>query len=442
MGTILIWPKSENIKHINYHYTQFGEILDYLQKFVNSNIKAFDLDVENINFDIFNKENKITKVIMNVNYENAKNSFNLAEKIKSINNDIDIMAYGNVPKMHPKLFENSKFDVIYKSGDFEKAIENFILYYDKTLINNLELLIKDENTLKSTNLSKLQGLYLIVKNKFYFLKFNDEYIKPNEWGVTNKYYSELYDKVKNKNRFVINISRGCPFNCEHCLIQLTEGKKERRRSIDNLKDAIRMVYNDFKHIKIWAANFTLNENYVNEMCEMILKNFPNLTWECATRLDLLKNEELIKKMFLAGCKQVSLGIESLQNKELIKTKDFTESEIESKIKLLQRNNIKVKGCIMLGMKNQTTEDIFKTFDFLTKNDVNIRPTIYTPYQEIDEDISIDELSNYNRKTFVSNSIEGLTDEDLIALTLKPIEYKKIIRRFAEGLEKEGQMLEL
>ena len=94
MGTILIWPKSENIKHINYHYTQFGEILDYLQKFVNSNIKAFDLDVENINFDIFNKENKITKVIMNVNYENAKNSFNLAEKIKSINNDIDIMAYG------------------------------------------------------------------------------------------------------------------------------------------------------------------------------------------------------------------------------------------------------------------------------------------------------------------------------------------------------------
>ena len=31
MGNYLIvWPKSEDVVHINYHYTQFGEVVDYL----------------------------------------------------------------------------------------------------------------------------------------------------------------------------------------------------------------------------------------------------------------------------------------------------------------------------------------------------------------------------------------------------------------------------
>ena len=27
---LVIWPKSSNVVHINYHYTQFGEYIDYL----------------------------------------------------------------------------------------------------------------------------------------------------------------------------------------------------------------------------------------------------------------------------------------------------------------------------------------------------------------------------------------------------------------------------
>ena len=27
---LIIWPKSKETVHINYHYTQFGEIIDYL----------------------------------------------------------------------------------------------------------------------------------------------------------------------------------------------------------------------------------------------------------------------------------------------------------------------------------------------------------------------------------------------------------------------------
>ena len=47
------------------------------------------------------------------------------------------------------------------------------------------------------------------------------------------------------------------------------------------------------------------------------EKFPDMTWECATRIDLVKDEEMLKQMHEAGCTQISLGIESLNNDELI-----------------------------------------------------------------------------------------------------------------------------
>ena len=45
----------------------------------------------------------------------------------------------------------------------------------------------------------------------------------------------------------------------------------------------------YKHIKIWSANFTLKKQYVYEFCDVMSK-YPDVTWECATRIDLLEDE--------------------------------------------------------------------------------------------------------------------------------------------------------
>ena len=101
----------------------------------------------------------------------------------------------------------------------------------------------------------------------------------SEWGMSKEGQVPVdeYNKRKEKNRYVINISRGCPFGCPHCLIQLTEGKKERRRDLDNLEKVIDKIKNKYKHIKIWAANFTLDKEYVIEFCKMMKEKFPDIT---------------------------------------------------------------------------------------------------------------------------------------------------------------------
>lgn len=163
-----------------------------------------------------------------------------------------------------------------------------------------------------------------------------------------------------------------------------------------------------------------------ELCELMRNNFPELTWECATRIDLLKNEEVITKMAEAGCKQISLGIETLDNKKILGVKDFSKELINEKINLLQKNGINVKACLMVGMENQTKENILETFKFLLDRNVTLRPTIYTPYQKIDENITIEKLSSYNRKTYSGNYIDGISNEQLILLTKHPKDYLEIL----------------
>ena len=116
---LIIWPKSEDIKHINYHYTQFGESIDYLKKYFPNQIIALDCDIDNKDIIEFIRENKITKVVMQINYENAKNAFDMCDKIKNEFSNIPILGYGSIPIRLPELFLNSKFDLTHKEGDQE-----------------------------------------------------------------------------------------------------------------------------------------------------------------------------------------------------------------------------------------------------------------------------------------------------------------------------------
>lgn len=420
---LVIWPKSKDVIHINYHYTQFGECIDYLNNFFNNQLVAIDCDIQSDDIFEIIKSNNIQKVVMQVNYENAENAFSLCEKIKEKYN-IPIMGYGSIPIRLPEMFLNSKFDVIFRNGDPEVCIRTFLQNYAEGKdIQELQKSLLGANIIKDGRLIETE---------------QGQYISPNNWGVSKQEFVPVdeYDKLKGKNRFVLNISRGCPYGCPHCLIQLTEGRKERRRSIDNLREALKQIVKKYKHIKIWAANFTLDKEYVKEFCKLMREEYPDITWECATRIDLVKDTEMLKEMYEAGCRQISLGIESLNNEELIHTKGFKKQEIEKVIDGIQAAGIGVKGCIMLGMPNQDSESIVQTLKFLKEKNVTIRPTIYTPYQKITPEVGLQELEQYNRKTYKNSGVEGVSGEQLIKLVKNPYSYEEILQVTKENDEEE------
>lgn len=411
---LIVWPKSEEVMHINYHYTQLGECVDYLDKFFQGQIVTLDCDINDEDIIKFIEENEIKKVIMQVNYENAQNAFNMCDDIKETYGSMPILAYGNITNRLPKLFLDSKFDAIHTDGDAEVCMKSFIRDYEI-----------DEDI--SEIQSKLMGANIIRDRQFVSTR-PGKYIKPDSWGMSKPENVPIdeYDRIKGKDRYILNISRGCPFGCSHCLIQLTEGKMERRRSIDNARHSIEKIKDKYKHIKIWAANFTLDKKYVTDFCGMMRESNHEVTWECATRVDLVRDEKMLEQMYEGGCRQISLGIESLNNKELIDTKDFKVDELSAAIARIQKSGIGVKGCVMLGMPNQTKENIISTLKFLRDRKVIIRPTIYTPYHNLPEDIQISDLGKFNRKTYENNNVNGVSSQQLLELVADPYNFEEIL----------------
>lgn len=255
-----------------------------------------------------------------------------------------------------------------------------------------------------------------------------KYIDINELGFCDlqKVPVNEYFNVKNKKRVIITISRGCPYNCPHCLVQKQEGHKDRRRNIEALEKYLYKIFNEYKYVKFFSPDFTLDKQYVIDLCEMLIKKFQGIEWECTTRMNFLDDENMLKKMSDAGCKQISLGIETINKNELAYIgKKYDVEKLEEIIKRVQKYNIKIKACIMLGIPGQSKESIIKTFSFLNRLQVEVRPTIYTPYQKINKDMSIDEIESYNRKLF-HTKVEGLTPLKLLKLVYEPKKFKEIL----------------
>ena len=85
-----------------------------------------------------------------------------------------------------------------------------------------------------------------------------------------------FHDLKNRKPYtVIYTSLGCPFNCSYCNIHAMYECKPgiRFRSPKKVVDELELLVNSYsmKNIKILDELFVLNENRVNEICNLIIE---------------------------------------------------------------------------------------------------------------------------------------------------------------------------
>lgn len=130
---LMIWANTNTVRHINYHFTQFGEIYDYLQKKFPGRIEILDADMLNLDLTKITKlllKNEYKAIAMYITTENLRQSISLAELIKEIYPNIKIIAYGTMPLLLPEFFVKTTINAVYVEGDQEKAIENYFRYIE------------------------------------------------------------------------------------------------------------------------------------------------------------------------------------------------------------------------------------------------------------------------------------------------------------------------
>lgn len=129
---------------------------------------------------------------------------------------------------------------------------------------------------------------------------------------------DLIKDAKNLLSYTVMASRGCPFECEFCLVHKMNGGTVRQRSVDNVINEISKLPG--KELFFADDNLTINKKWAKELMRK-LKPL-NISFMCQCSVHVGEDEELLQLMSEAGCHSVMIGMESLNKESLKETKKF------------------------------------------------------------------------------------------------------------------------
>ena len=176
------------------------------------------------------------------------------------------------------------------------------------------------------------------------------------------------------NRFaLLETTRGCPFNCMYCYLEMYGGRGYRRKTFEQMTAELDYIINTVKAESLYFIDleFTLGEsNHVHKLCDYMIEKKYNLPWCCQTRANTI-NPELLKKMRQAGCQLIHFGVETGSEKIMPTIdKKITLAEIETGIAMTKKAGIEVACFFIFGFPGETREDMEATIQFAKK----INPT--------------------------------------------------------------------
>ena len=180
-----------------------------------------------------------------------------------------------------------------------------------------------------------------------------------------EYYYPPAHTVKRLPATVLITSRGCPGMCTYCDNKVF-GRRLRCYSAGYVIKMIRHLQKEYgmREIQFRDDNFLVFKDRLKELCNRIIDEKIDIVWSCAGRVDMI-NEEMLEFMKKAGCWQIWYGVESGSQKVLDTIKKNTSPEkIRNAINLTKKAGISPCGFFMIGMPNETEEDIKMTIDLL------------------------------------------------------------------------------
>ena len=185
---------------------------------------------------------------------------------------------------------------------------------------------------------------------------------------------------------IILTSRGCPSKCTFCGSATTWGKSLRFHSVgytlDVLKKALAWIAAPVLMIK--DDTFTAHQRRALEICDTIIAAKLNFLWSCDSRVDSL-TDDLLRKMRLAGCQVISLGVESGSPEILASIrKKTTPNMVLEATRLARKYGMYVRYYMILGNRGETPETIQQSINLIKAgrpNKYSFNPLAFYPGTE-------------------------------------------------------------
>jgi radical SAM superfamily enzyme YgiQ (UPF0313 family) len=263
------------------------------------------------------------------------------------------------------MIENSQAVTAYSlkiaHKEFMKAGADYIVCGEPE--KTVEQLLK-----KGMNHSHVKGLIYSHKNKIQINK-NAEAIENLDelpfpaWDMVPiiNYWRLGYSHAPFQGKYIpLLTSRGCPYECEFCIIPYTNRRLWRSRSAQNVVHEI--IYWNKKYgvtdFHIEDLNPTINKKRIQDISRLIIEKKLKIKLKCASGIKLeTLDKETLSLFAKAGCNYISFSPESGSERMLkLMKKQFNYKHGLEMTKLMHKLRIKTQACFVIGFSGETDKD--------------------------------------------------------------------------------------
>ena len=268
----------------------------------------------------------------------------LQDEIRSIPPDIFTILGGRHATEDPEGWLNSCPDVdVVVRGDGEDVMEDLC---------------------KGVPLEKIAGISYrnnghIVHNPVRSLGAIKNDIYPDRSHRRYRYEVEIKNVNTGVECDVISASRGCPYNCSFCTLNLNPWGEKRNwsgRSPESIVEELAQIKAPL--VAFTDDLFTYDMDRVERICDLILERGIRKKYVVQARLEMARRPDVIRKMESAGFSMLLLGIESAHDKTLRSMrKGFNTAKIREYLSVLRDRPMLLHGYFILGNIGESVEEM-------------------------------------------------------------------------------------
>ena len=163
----------------------------------------------------------------------------------------------------------------------------------------------------------------------------------------------------------VAFTRGCPAQCTFCGSPKFWGRRVRFHSATYFVRQLMYLYErGIRFFYFSDDTFLINKERVIDICREIIERDIKISWFAISRVDLV-DEEVLRWMRLAGCTQISYGVESGSEKiRDFLNKNIRSDDIKKAFQLTTRYGILARAYFIYGSPGETMHTIQETIDLI------------------------------------------------------------------------------
>lgn len=205
-----------------------------------------------------------------------------------------------------------------------------------------------------------------------------------DYPLVSEFVSPKIDIIKHDRylQYPIQATRGCPYNCDFCSIKYSSGRKYRYKPIEQVVSEIKEYekYNKglFKKSYFFVDdNLYVDREYTKELFTALADL--HITWLGQGTLNTANDDEILELMAKSGCRNFSIGFESISQESLAEANKPKCNQVEQysiALDKLSKHGIIPAGTFIFGFDSDDIHVFERTVEFTLKTH------LYTPFFNI------------------------------------------------------------